>query len=33
LAFLIIDGPLSGASDKEVKALSERLLQMVEKGL
>lgn len=33
LAFLIIEGPLSGASDKEVQALSERLLQMVENGL
>jgi AcrR family transcriptional regulator len=33
LAFLVIEGPLSGASDKEVQALSERLLQMVEKGL
>ena len=33
LAFLIIDGPLSGASDREIRALSDRLLQMVEKGL
>jgi AcrR family transcriptional regulator len=33
LAFLIIEGPLSGASEKEVRVLSERLLQMVEKGL
>jgi hypothetical protein len=33
LAFLIIEGPLSGASDKEIQGLSERLLQMVEKGL
>jgi hypothetical protein len=33
LAFLIIEGPLSGASDKEIQTLSERLLQMVEKGL
>ncbi len=33
LAFLIIEGPLSGASAKNVKALSERLLGMVEKGL
>ncbi|HVJ09503.1 MAG TPA: TetR/AcrR family transcriptional regulator [Acidisarcina sp.] len=33
LAFLIIEGPLSGASDKKVQALSERLLQMVERGL
>jgi hypothetical protein len=32
-AFLIIEGPLSGASDKEIRALSDRLLQMVEKGL
>jgi AcrR family transcriptional regulator len=33
LAFLIIEGPLSGTSDKEIQRLSERLLQMVEKGL
>ena len=33
LAFLIIEGPLSDASDKEIQGLSERLLQMVEKGL
>jgi AcrR family transcriptional regulator len=33
LAFLVIEGPLSGASDKEVQAISERLLQMVETGL
>lgn len=33
LAFLIIEGPLSGASDEAVQGLSERLLQMVEKGL
>jgi AcrR family transcriptional regulator len=33
LAFLIIEGPLGGASDKEIRGLSERLLQMVEKGL
>ena len=33
LAFLIIEGPLSGASDKEIQGLSERLLRMVEKGL
>jgi AcrR family transcriptional regulator len=33
LAFLVIEGPLSGASDKEIRALSERVLQMVEKGL
>jgi AcrR family transcriptional regulator len=33
LAFLIIDGPLNGASEKDIRALSERLLQMVENGL
>jgi AcrR family transcriptional regulator len=33
LAFLIIEGPLSRASAKEIHALSDRLLQMVEKGL
>jgi AcrR family transcriptional regulator len=33
LAFLIIEGPLSGASDGEIRALSERILKMVEKGL
>jgi AcrR family transcriptional regulator len=33
LAFLIIEGPLSGASDTEIRALSDRLLQMVENGL
>jgi hypothetical protein len=33
LAFLIIEGPLSGASEKEIQALSNRLLLMVEKGL
>jgi AcrR family transcriptional regulator len=33
LAFLVIEGPLSAASDKEVHALAERLLKMVEKGL
>jgi AcrR family transcriptional regulator len=33
LAFLVIEGPLSSASDKEIQAISERLLQMVEKGL
>jgi AcrR family transcriptional regulator len=33
LAFLIIEGPLSRASGKEIHALSDRLLQMVEKGL
>ncbi len=33
LAFLIIEGPLSGASGRQIRGLSERLLQMVEKGL
>lgn len=33
LAFLIIDGPLHSASEKDIRALSERLLQMVENGL
>lgn len=33
LAFLIIDGPLHDASEKDIHALSERLLQMVENGL
>jgi AcrR family transcriptional regulator len=33
LAFLIIEGPLGRASQKEVHAVSDRLLQMVEKGL
>jgi AcrR family transcriptional regulator len=33
LAYLIIEGPLSGASDKEIGALSERVLKMVENGL
>jgi AcrR family transcriptional regulator len=33
LALLIIDGPLNGASAGEVRALSDRLLQMVENGL
>jgi AcrR family transcriptional regulator len=33
LAFLIIEGPLGGASDGEIRALSDRLLQMVENGL
>lgn len=33
LAFLIIEGPLNGASEREIRALSERVLQMVEKGL
>lgn len=33
LAFLIIEGPLNRASQKEIRAVSDRLLQMVEKGL
>jgi AcrR family transcriptional regulator len=33
LAFLIIDGPLHGASEKDIRGLSERLLQMIENGL
>jgi hypothetical protein len=33
LAFLIIEGPLNGASGKEIRALSDRVLKMVEKGL
>jgi AcrR family transcriptional regulator len=33
LAFLVIDGPLNGASEKDIRALSERLLLMVENGL
>jgi AcrR family transcriptional regulator len=33
LAFLIIEGPLTSASGEEIQCLSERLLQMVEKGL
>jgi len=33
LAFLIIEGPLSRASQKEIRAVSDRLLHMVEKGL
>jgi AcrR family transcriptional regulator len=33
LAFLIIEGPLSRSSQKEIHAISDRLLQMVEKGL
>lgn len=33
LAFLIIEGPLSRSSHKEIHAISDRLLQMVEKGL
>jgi AcrR family transcriptional regulator len=32
-AFLIIEGPLSGASDKEIRVLGDRLLLMVENGL
>jgi AcrR family transcriptional regulator len=33
LAFLIIEGPLSRSSQKGIHAISDRLLQMVEKGL
>ena len=33
LAFLIIEGPLSRSSQKEIHAISDRLLQMVEKGI
>jgi len=33
LAFLVIEGPLSGISAKDVHALTDRLLRMVEKGL
>jgi AcrR family transcriptional regulator len=33
LAILIIEGPLNSASDKEIRAMSERVLLMVEKGL
>jgi AcrR family transcriptional regulator len=33
LAFLIIEGPLSGSSRKQIRAVSDRLLQMVENGL
>jgi AcrR family transcriptional regulator len=33
LAFLILEGPLSSASAKNVKTLTERLLGMVEQGL
>jgi AcrR family transcriptional regulator len=33
LSFLIIEGPLSRSSQKEIHAISDRLLQMVEKGL
>lgn len=32
-AFLVIEGPLSGVSEKELAGLSERLLRMVENGL
>ena len=33
MAFLVIDGPLHGAPGPRIAALSERLLEMVEKGL
>lgn len=33
LAYLIIEGPLGGATDKEIRALSARVLKMVENGL
>ncbi|HZP06626.1 MAG TPA: TetR/AcrR family transcriptional regulator [Terracidiphilus sp.] len=33
LAYLIIEGPLGAATDKEIRALSERVLKMVENGL
>ena len=33
LALLLIDGPLKGAAQKQVDALGQRLLDMVEKGL
>jgi AcrR family transcriptional regulator len=33
LAFLIIEGPLHGASEREIRSVSDRVLQMVEKGL
>jgi AcrR family transcriptional regulator len=33
LAFLVIEGPLSGVSPNDFQKLAERLLQMVEKGL
>ena len=33
LAILIIEGPLNGASQKEIRCMSERALVMVEKGL
>jgi AcrR family transcriptional regulator len=33
LAFLIIEGPLHHVSEREIRSISERVLQMVEKGL
>jgi AcrR family transcriptional regulator len=33
LAFLILEGPLAAASPNDIEKLSERVLQMVEKGL
>ena len=33
LAFLVIEGPLNGASERQIRSLSDRVLQMVEKGL
>lgn len=33
LALLIIEGPLNGASQREIRSVSDRVLQMVEKGL
>jgi AcrR family transcriptional regulator len=33
LAFLIIEGPLNGASEREIRSMSDRVLQMVENGL
>jgi AcrR family transcriptional regulator len=33
LAFLIIEGPLHSAPEREIRSLSDRVLQMVEKGL
>ncbi len=32
-AFLVIEGPLSGMSRKDIRVLAERLLRMVERGL
>jgi hypothetical protein len=32
-AILIFEGPLNGASEKEIRSMSERVLLMVEKGL